>query len=107
MRAAWHQSAFLPIIGLLIGSAWIVLMLWAGWPYGRYLDHGTWLQSGVAGAICRSLPAGEALLPGLLYVGGWLLMTAAMMLPTTLPPCSRSSGAPPPRAPIATGCFSC
>src|SRR5437660_1497769 len=29
--------------------------------------------------------AGDWLLPGLLYVGGWLLMTAAMMLPTVLP----------------------
>jgi predicted metal-binding membrane protein len=85
MRAAWHQSAFLPILGLLVGGAWILLWVWAASPYGRYLDHGSWLQTGVAGAICRSLPAGEALLPGLLYVGGWLLMSAAMMLPTTLP----------------------
>jgi predicted metal-binding membrane protein len=85
MRAAWHQSAFLPILGLLVGGAWILLWLWAASPYGRYLDHGSWLQTGIAGAICRSLPAGEVLLPGLLYVGGWLLMSAAMMLPTTLP----------------------
>jgi Na+/H+ antiporter NhaD/arsenite permease-like protein len=66
MRAAWHQSAFLPIIGLLIGSAWVVLWLWAASPYGRYLDHGSWLETGIAGTICRSLPAGEALLRGLL-----------------------------------------
>src|SRR5918996_1749693 len=85
MRAAWHQSAFLPIAGLLTGTAWIVLWLWASSPYGRYLDHGSWTRIGFAASICSVLPAGEALLPALLYVGGWLLMTAAMMLPTTLP----------------------
>ena len=31
------------------------------------------------------LPQGEVLLPLLLYSGGWLLMSMAMMLPTTLP----------------------
>jgi predicted metal-binding membrane protein len=31
------------------------------------------------------MPAGQILLPALLYVGGWLLMSAAMMLPTALP----------------------
>ncbi len=30
-------------------------------------------------------PPGQTLLPAFLFVGGWLLMTAAMMLPTTLP----------------------
>ena len=51
----------------------------------RYLDHGDWTQIGLAAGICSVLPAGAVLLPGLLYVGGWMLMTAAMMLPTTLP----------------------
>ena len=36
-------------------------------------------------AICRALPAGDLLVPALLYAAGWLLMVAAMMLPTTLP----------------------
>jgi predicted metal-binding membrane protein len=85
MRTVWHRHAFVPLMGLLIASAWLTLWLWAASPYGRYLDHGSWLQAGFAGTICRVLPAGEALLPGLLYVGGWLLMTAAMMLPTALP----------------------
>ncbi|MBL6459511.1 DUF2182 domain-containing protein [Belnapia sp. T6] len=63
----------------------MTLYLWERSPYGRYLDHGSWTTMGLAAGICRVLPAGEILLPGLLYVGGWLLMTAAMMLPTTLP----------------------
>ena len=39
----------------------------------------------MAAAICRAVAAGDVVLPMLLYAGGWLLMTAAMMLPTTLP----------------------
>jgi predicted metal-binding membrane protein len=85
MRASGHRNLFLPLMGLLIASAWLTLWLWAASPYGRYLDHGSWLQIGLAGSLCRALPAGEVVLPALIYVGGWLLMSAAMMLPTTLP----------------------
>jgi len=79
------QRGLVPIIGLLIATAWAALWLWAQSPYGRYLDHGRWTEIGIAADICRALPRGDVLLPGLLYVGGWLLMTAAMMLPTVLP----------------------
>jgi len=79
------QPGLVPIIGLLIATAWAALWLWAQSPYGRYLDHGRWTEIGIAADICRALPRGDVLLPGLLYVGGWLLMTAAMMLPTVLP----------------------
>ena len=85
MRAAWHQSAFVPLMALLTAAAWLTLWLWTASPYGRYLDHGGWLEAGLAGAVCRALPAGEVVLPAALYAGGWLLMTAAMMLPTALP----------------------
>jgi predicted metal-binding membrane protein len=69
----------------LVGTAWIVLFLWGRSPYGRYLDHGRWTDAGLAASICSSLPAGNVLLPLLLYTAGWVLMSAAMMLPTTLP----------------------
>jgi len=85
MRALRMQSWLVPIMGSLIGTAWIALVLWELSPYGRYLDHGRWTELGFAAAICRVLPGGEVLLPGLLYIGGWLLMLAAMMLPTTMP----------------------
>jgi predicted metal-binding membrane protein len=85
MRARRGQNWLVPIMGSLIGTAWIALVLWEQSPYGRYLDHGRWTDQGFAAAMCRVLPGGEVLLPGLLYVGGWLLMLAAMMLPTTLP----------------------
>jgi predicted metal-binding membrane protein len=61
------------------------LWLWSGSPYGRYLDHGRWTDLTGYAAICRALPAGEIVVPALLYAGGWVLMIAAMMLPTTLP----------------------
>jgi predicted metal-binding membrane protein len=80
-----RRDAWLPVIGGLIVLAWFTLAVWEQSPYGRYLDHGQWLRLGFAGAICRALPAGSIILPALLYVGGWVLMTVAMMLPTTLP----------------------
>jgi predicted metal-binding membrane protein len=85
MRASRAPSGFLPIFALLIGTAWIALWLWAQSPYGRYLDHGGWTGLGAAAAICRALPGGGVVLAATLYIGGWLLMIAAMMLPTVLP----------------------
>jgi predicted metal-binding membrane protein len=85
VRAARHPSVFGPLVGLLIAGAWATLWIWAASPYGRWLDHGAWLQGGLGGSLCRALPAGEMVLPAAIYVGGWLLMTAAMMVPTTLP----------------------
>jgi predicted metal-binding membrane protein len=72
-------------MGVLIGMAWTALLLWQQSPYGRYLDHGQWTEVGLAASICRAMPAGNLLLPGLLYAGGWVLMSAAMMLPTSVP----------------------
>jgi predicted metal-binding membrane protein len=80
-----RRNAWLPVIGGLIGLAWLTLALWELSPYGRYLDHGNWTEIGLAASLCRALPAGAVVLPALLYVSGWLLMTVAMMLPTTLP----------------------
>lgn len=76
---------FMPLAGLLTATAWAALFLWEQSPYGRYLDHGRWTELGLAAAICRAVPAGDIALPALLYGGGWLLMIAAMMLPTVLP----------------------
>ena len=64
MRAIRAQRGFVPIIGLLIGTAWAALLLWAQSPYGRYLDHGRWTEIGVAADICRAFPGGDVLLPG-------------------------------------------
>jgi predicted metal-binding membrane protein len=85
MRIARHERWFLPAFGGLVIFAWAALWLWAESPFGRYLDHGDWTKIGIAGALCSAVPGGATLLPATLYVGGWVLMITAMMLPTTLP----------------------
>ncbi len=76
---------FLPIAGLLTVTAWMALLLWQQSPYGRYLDHGNWTETGLGAGLCAALPAAGWALPVALYVGGWLLMISAMMLPTVVP----------------------
>ena len=85
MDALTHRRAFYTIGLLLAAFAWVLLAVWAQSPYGRYLDHGDWTRIGLIGSICAALPLGETLVPAALYSLGWLLMLAAMMLPTTLP----------------------
>lgn len=85
MTAIARRNPFLLLISALIALAWITLLIWEQSPYGRYLDHGHWTEIGFAAYLCHAVPGGTILLPGLLYVGGWLLMSAAMMLPTSLP----------------------
>ena len=85
MRALDRGNAWLPVIGSLVALAWLTLAIWERSPYGRYLNHGSWTEIGLAASICSTLPAGRLVLPALLYVGGWLLMTIAMMVPTVLP----------------------
>ncbi|MDN4060634.1 DUF2182 domain-containing protein [Massilia sp. YIM B02769] len=84
-RVRRHTRVFAPLLLALAALAWLTLWIWAGSPWGRYLDHGDWTASGPAAALCRALPAGDIVVPLLLYAVAWILMTAAMMLPTTLP----------------------
>jgi predicted metal-binding membrane protein len=79
MIARFERRAFLWLIGLLISLAWMVLWFWERSPYGRYLNHGRLGELALAGTI-DSVP-----LAVMLYLTGWTLMIAAMMLPTTLP----------------------
>ncbi|NCT82058.1 MAG: DUF2182 domain-containing protein [Comamonadaceae bacterium] len=83
--AARHRRVFLPVLAALVALAWIALWAWARTPYGRYLEHGDWTASGPAAFLCRALPAGDLLVPALLYGAAWVLMITAMMLPSTLP----------------------
>ncbi|MBV8120084.1 MAG: DUF2182 domain-containing protein [Alphaproteobacteria bacterium] len=85
VRAA-AQRGFLPLAAALTLFAWAALWLLGSSPYGRYLGHGGWgVGPGASLAWCTALPGGEALVRLLLDVGGWLLMIAAMMLPTIIP----------------------
>jgi predicted metal-binding membrane protein len=80
-----RRAVFATLMGALLLSAWALLWLWSVSPYGRYLDHGRWSDAGFLAELCRVVPAGEVLAPALLYATGWVVMIAAMMLPTTLP----------------------
>jgi predicted metal-binding membrane protein len=73
------------MLGGLVVLAWLALFLWELSPHGRYLDHGKWTELGVGAWLCRAVPAGAVIVPALLYALGWVLMIAAMMLPTTMP----------------------
>jgi len=84
-RGSDRHALRLGLIAALSAAAWAALALWSASPYARYLVHGGWGEPGVLAALCRSLPQGELALPALLYALAWLLMIAAMMLPTTLP----------------------
>jgi predicted metal-binding membrane protein len=83
--ASRHRRVFLPLLAALVVLAWVALWAWGRSPYGSYLDHGDWMTSGPAAFLCRVVPAGEVVVPAVLYSAAWILMTAAMMLPTTLP----------------------
>ncbi|HEX9329790.1 MAG TPA: DUF2182 domain-containing protein, partial [Reyranella sp.] len=79
------RRAFLVLLGGVIALAWLTLFLWELSPHGRYLDHGKWTELGLGAWLCRTVPAGSVFVPALLYALGWVLMVAAMMLPTTVP----------------------
>jgi predicted metal-binding membrane protein len=85
MTGGGARRGFAAVAAALTASAWAILWLGERGPYGRYLAHGGWTDSSPAAPICRLWPAAGTLLPATIYVGGWLLMTTAMMLPTTWP----------------------
>lgn len=85
MQAATYRNRFLLLMAGLTASAWLTLWLWGQSPYAHYLDHGKWTEIGFAGSLCRALPGGGETLTALLFVAGWVLMLAAMMLPTISP----------------------
>ena len=85
MSAALHRSVFLPVMGGLVLCTWFALWAWSASPYAFYLQHGNWLDPGPAAFLCRVIPGGDIVVPAALHTLGWLLMTVAMMLPTTLP----------------------
>jgi predicted metal-binding membrane protein len=79
MNTVAERRAFFWSIGALVTLAWLTLWIWDRSPYGRYLDHGR------IGEIDLFDGAVSIVVPVALYLIGWMLMTTAMMLPTTLP----------------------
>ncbi len=85
MSAAARCSVFLPVLGALVLCTWFALWAWSVSPYAFYLQHGNWLDPSRAAFLCRVIPGGDVVAAAVFHTAGWLLMTVAMMLPTTLP----------------------
>ena len=68
------RRPFLLAFATLIGLAWLALWGWDRSPYARFLHHD---------AVPHAVAGDRALL--FVFVAGWVLMTVAMMLPTSLP----------------------
>jgi predicted metal-binding membrane protein len=85
LRAIDRRVPFGALVVCLAAAAWLTLWAWSASPYARYLGHESWTDLAVVGPLCSAFPGGEILVPALAYATGWLLMIAAMMLPTTLP----------------------
>jgi predicted metal-binding membrane protein len=73
-----NRRYFGPMLIGLIVLAWVMLIALGQSPYGRFIDHGEF------GEVEIGL-SGESFGLMALFVGGWTLMTFAMMLPTSLP----------------------
>src|SRR5438445_12704900 len=72
-RTENDRRVFLVVVTALIGLAWAALALWGHSPHSRFLDHHQLAAIGDGGQLLA------------VYVGGWSVMTIAMMLPTSLP----------------------
>src|SRR4029077_4715601 len=79
------RALFWPLLSLLVVASWAVLFLWSASPYGRMLDHAGWGEAGALAALCRAVPQGDIVVPVVLHAAAWVLMIAAMMLPTAFP----------------------
>jgi predicted metal-binding membrane protein len=71
------DRVFVGFFAALVGLAWLGLVLWRFSPYARFLSHE---EVGEVAPMSR-----EYLELLVFFVAGWTLMTAAMMLPTSLP----------------------
>jgi predicted metal-binding membrane protein len=80
-----RRAVYLGLVAALSVAAWATLALWAASPYARYVEHPGWADAGAFAQLCRALPRGEIVVPALLHALAWILMIAAMMLPTVLP----------------------
>jgi predicted metal-binding membrane protein len=80
-----RRSLATTLVALLVLGSWAILWLWSESPYARYLGHDGWTDIGALAALCRALPQGDIVVPLSLHAGAWVLMIAAMMLPTTFP----------------------
>jgi len=80
-----RRAAGIALVAGLAAGAWLALAWWSASPYARYLSHDGWLGGAPLGRLCEAIPYGGVAVPALLHAAAWLLMIAAMMLPSTAP----------------------
>lgn len=80
-----RRVAGLVLIAALSLAAWAVLALGVASPYARYVAHPGWIEPGAWQQLYREITQSEEVLHASLYALAWVLMIAAMMLPTVLP----------------------
>jgi len=85
--ARWRERHGLAasLVVAVVLPAWALLVLWSASPWRGWLDHGGWSDDSVLAPICRAVPGGTIVVPALVAAFAWLLMIAAMMVPTVLP----------------------
>jgi len=87
--ARWRRAERPLVLALLLGTlsagAWIALAWLSASPFNRYLAHDGWGAIEALAALCRSVPGGDVVVPLVMHALVWVLMIAAMMLPTTYP----------------------
>lgn len=79
MKPLSHRGLFLSALAGVVGLAWATLWIWERSPYGRYLNHAELATFDLAAGLAPAATQAS------IYVAAWMLMTVAMMLPTTLP----------------------
>ncbi len=80
-----RRVVFWTLLTLLALGSWGALALWSASPYGRYLEHDGWGEAGAFAALCNAVPQGDIIVPLAVHASAWVLMIAAMMLPTAFP----------------------
>ena len=84
-RRAERPLALALLLGALSSSAWLALVWLSASPYGRFIAHEGWGEIDALVGLCRAIPGGDTVVPVVLHALVWVLMIAAMMLPTTYP----------------------
>jgi predicted metal-binding membrane protein len=84
-KSGEREVALVGLLALLAAASWGALWAWSASPYARYLVHDSWGGAGALAALCRAIPQGDIVVPAFLHTLAWVLMIAAMMLPTTYP----------------------
>jgi predicted metal-binding membrane protein len=79
--ASWPDIVLLAVLSALVLLAWWVLWMWGSSPHGHVLMHGSAHPS----SAHPGMAADNLLQFALAFIGGWTLMTVAMMLPTSFP----------------------